>query len=636
MEKGGTQAPKWAILNFWPFRWLLRLDGVLLVVLVYHALLLVPLIPRATDNPFLLAAFINDEPPLTMALDGMTTWPYGNPANYLKGNNVPEYWFNFRYTGFFYYGGTYLDLGFLVFAPLKMGLGLPTFPWAPIILRSISYLSSALSLIVLYHLGKRIWGSWLAIVPVLFLLLDPHFIYYSKIIHPDILQLLLSLVALVVAIKHTQSGKWREVIWLGMLLGLHHGTKMGGPWLLPMLMLAIWWGWRKTFPSGHTFWSMVLWRDLGARYLVLVGAGGLFFFLSTPYAFLGKDYFEALRGLSHALTQNLLTPVSFYSWIQGLGNHLGWFWFLAAIVAFLTVWFHPVHDPTRQPLLLATTLILANVLWFACLGRLWVVIGYYLCAIALIGLLLTELALRIGCLAQHRWSWHPRWRYGAVVLFLIINIGEHWSIGPRCVLCDLISSRVDTRLSVGQWAEQHIPFGSRILYDDLAYFNPRYFPNQKMHGGVVTYGTLQTHQPDYLVLSESLFGSAWYTEMRKKQKLSRTDPNPYSMRLYQDLLNRRSDPCQLGPTGVPGIELVAVFQDQRKYLSTQPSPHGKRDLQDASWNLFRQLRKWFRDRWLDAQGVYTLAREATGIEHHERGPTLLVYRIAPSFRIPPE
>ena len=63
------------------------------------------------------------------SLDAMTVRHYGNPANFYYGPKGirqepgPE-WGSIRYTGFVYYGGAYLDLGFLAYAPLK-ALGVP-------------------------------------------------------------------------------------------------------------------------------------------------------------------------------------------------------------------------------------------------------------------------------------------------------------------------------------------------------------------------------------------------------------------------------------------------------------------------------------------------------------------------------
>jgi hypothetical protein len=180
------------------------------VITLLFVIAFAPLIPRTTENAQKLAAFINDEPALTMALEAMTVRPYGNPANFYERRGhtpqLPAHWGHIHYTGFTYYGGTYLDLGYLVFGPLH-ALGASTFPTAPIILRTISALAGLLSLILLYNFAKRYAGTVVGCMAVVFLMTDSHFLYYTSIIHPDTLQLFLALLALLVAVRHTEDGQ---------------------------------------------------------------------------------------------------------------------------------------------------------------------------------------------------------------------------------------------------------------------------------------------------------------------------------------------------------------------------------------------------------------------------------------------
>ena len=82
----------------------LRFDRYLLLLVLPFAVVVIPLIPNNTANPQLLAAFANDEPWLTMALEGMTVPPYGNPANFLyapegRSPALPAHWGHLRYDG---------------------------------------------------------------------------------------------------------------------------------------------------------------------------------------------------------------------------------------------------------------------------------------------------------------------------------------------------------------------------------------------------------------------------------------------------------------------------------------------------------------------------------------------------------
>jgi hypothetical protein len=86
-----------------------RLDRYVAPILLLSLILFGPLIPRNADNPQLLAAFVNDEPWMTQALDGTIAKPFGNPANYLDPTGkaykqVPAYWGTLRYANVIYYG----------------------------------------------------------------------------------------------------------------------------------------------------------------------------------------------------------------------------------------------------------------------------------------------------------------------------------------------------------------------------------------------------------------------------------------------------------------------------------------------------------------------------------------------------
>src|SRR5262245_44441939 len=291
----------------------LRFDRYVFAITTVFVLLFVPLIPRSTENAQKLAAFVNDEPALTMGLEAMTVYPYGNPGNFYYGlpghvPQLPAHWGSIGYTGFTYYGGAYLDLGFLVFAPLH-ALGIPTFPLAPMILRTISVFAGLLSLILLYNFAKRYIGIAVGLVAVFVLMTDSYFFYYSSIIHPDTLQLFFGLLAFLVAMHHAEDGQIASLMALGLLCGLVQGTKTGGPWLIPMVLLTMCWGLQ---PEGDNTLSRsgLLRRYL--RRLVCVGAVALLmFFVSTPYAFLDQYYLYAMSAAWHLVSTGLFGKVNF-------------------------------------------------------------------------------------------------------------------------------------------------------------------------------------------------------------------------------------------------------------------------------------------------------------------------------------
>src|SRR4051812_21033600 len=89
----------------------LRIDRYIGAVVVIFILLFVPLIPRATDNPQMLATASNDDPWMVMALEATLAKPYGNPSNYFDPKasaheHIPPYWGYLRYDNIVYYGGS--------------------------------------------------------------------------------------------------------------------------------------------------------------------------------------------------------------------------------------------------------------------------------------------------------------------------------------------------------------------------------------------------------------------------------------------------------------------------------------------------------------------------------------------------
>src|SRR5262249_21157728 len=106
-----------------------------------------------------------------------------------------------------------------------------------------------------------------------------------------------------------------------------------------------------------------------------------------------------------------------------------------------------------------------------------------------------------------------------------------------------------TGMVIGRWAEAHLPPDSKILFDDIAYFDPQQMPNAKMHGGLMTYSALEQQRPDYFIICSSIYEAPYYAELRQTQTNRRGQEGDFSVLLYQDLLDR--DAC-------PEAELVRI------------------------------------------------------------------------------
>lgn len=578
-------------------------------------------IARATENAKLLAAFSNDEPALVMALEAMTVLPYGNPANFYLDSPTrcepPAHWYDLRYN-FFYYGGAYLDLGLLVFVPLQ-ALGHPTFPTAPIILRLISLGSAMVALVVLYLFGRHNAGPLAGLLGVFVLLTDRNFHSYATTIHPDSLQLCLCYLALLAAVQHAQLGTYRSLCLLGILAGLVQGTKVGGPWLVPMALLATYWGCRL-----YCKIDLGLLGALSLRLTLLGFTALLAYFLSTPYAFLDGYYRSSLQSAWVVVSGQEFSHASIWTWLDVILGQQGWLFCVFAGLATILLLARMVGGRAPKALLLALTLAVSNVLWYAGLGGLWVVTGYLLVAFGLQGILVGDLIARASDWFE-RHSLPNRWVTGLVASLLALSLLDARWFALTCDVMDRAYWQQQTPLAVDEWARTHLAADARVLWDDVAYIDPSRCPKQHMVGGVIKYNYVMFHQPDYLILSSSLHDSDWYRELRKSQNCSLTDSYPFSMRLYQDLLGRQSGQQRLGPTGIVGIELAAVIE---------PSPlHGNSsssgDNSAADWGALAPVRSWWLEQHRKWDHVMCMIGVAQSGEPVWRGSKLFIYRVHP-------
>src|SRR5262249_827636 len=235
---------------------------------------------------------------------------------------------------------------------------------------------------------------------------------------------------------------------------------------------------------------------------------------------------------------------------------------LATFVRAVAVNFRGVRDPL---LVFATALAASQLLWFGLTSKVWIVVGYLILSIGLLSMLSFE-TLFVGFLAVVRIAKFPRRlsetkvakfvRALAILLIIVECINNRWYTTARTV-ADINLGQHSTVRAANAWAiAEDIPAKSRIVFDDLAYFDRARFPNAKMHGGILTWPVVELVEPDYIVLSSTLFNAEWAQHLRQTQKANRFDLDPYSMRLYQDLLG--SD--QPGPTQVPGIILVHIIR----------------------------------------------------------------------------
>ena len=267
----------------------LRVDRYLAVIIFGFLAIFAPLTVRNTETPQRMAAFVNDEPWMTMALEAMTITPYGNPGNFFQEKNfekLPTHWGHLRYAGITYYGGAMYALAFPPFL-LATAAGAPAFPTAPIILRAVTMLASLMSLMVLYNIGRERGFRIAGALGGLFLLADGYWQYYSNYIHPDTLQTLFGLFALVFAAVHAKKGTLATLVGVGIMCGLVQGAKVGGPWTVPMAGAAL--------AMGLIHVPRARWIVEIIKRPLVIGVSALGAYIaSTPYLVLDSYYLKSM------------------------------------------------------------------------------------------------------------------------------------------------------------------------------------------------------------------------------------------------------------------------------------------------------------------------------------------------------
>lgn len=476
-----------------------------------------------------------------MALDGMRTVPYGDPFNFVMGHvtgkDLPEYWGKINYAGVgYYYGGVYMGLAFLAYAPLQ-ALGLPPFPTAPIILRSLSLLAGLLAVMLIYNFGRRHIGRIGASIGVLILLTDHYFNYYSTIIHPDGTQFALAILALIVAVRHVRSGDVESLVALGLLSGLVQGTKMGGPWMIPMVATATVVG-LASLRGGLRQPGTV--GELAKRGLLLLGISLATYFVTTPYAFLSRDFINMTSVVLRLVGGSWMNPTNALTWAAALWNNLSPPVMISALAGVLLVCIQAARGQVRWPMLLLLVLGASQFLWYAINSKFWVELGYMLGTFAAVALFAGEFVAGLGRLLV-RVGPIGRVAAGLVCAFVVVALvlGRWWAPAALALTHRLTDST--TTIQLGRWAEAgNLPRDARIIWDDSVYMDPAKFPNAYFRGDLMTYNELYAYRPDYLILSSSMFGAAHFAQLRKSQHSTMQNEGRFSVRLYQDFLDNET------------------------------------------------------------------------------------------------
>lgn len=633
-----------------------RIDWLIAIVIAIYLAIFLPLVPRNTDSPQMLAAFVNDEPFLTLALEATQFPPYGNPANFFDSSQpsykrIPSHWGSLRYGDISYYGGALYQIAAPIYSVLK-AVGLPEFPTAPIVLRMVSLLAGLGSLIVIYNIG-RLRGLRIAgFLGCLYVICDANFNYYASIVHPDMLQMFFGVLAFVFAARHASIGRLSSLVAFGVLAGLVQGTKVGGPWLVPIGVAILLFGVSAAREAASpadivgSHLSMLLSRAIWMAASAMMG-----YFISTPYAFIDPYYFKSLiNTLGMVNADHLNQNVTLWTWLGALYQHVGLGSAVAAGLVTVRILWQLSKRAADRTLIIATVLSISQFLWFATVGSLWHQIGYLLVGIALMAVFGFETLIlgirRLSTTIGKALRLPARIANGASAVGIVaLGVGSfegRWFQPAHFAMQEHLSTKSTVR-AVGDWAaEQKLSPETVILFDDLAHFDPKLFPRAKMHGGVLTWSAVEVARPDLVVLSSSLYGALWYQRLFETQKFDRWNTQSNNVRLYQDLLAADKP----GRTAVPGISLVKTFHSQLHPVVAWPSSQANdRPAEAGASGQFSPPGDWmaWSAQWGPLSDVmlgnvnrvaylgYMLrALQGSGVDENPPvGPELRVYRLNP-------
>jgi len=549
-------------------RWLLRLDLFIAAAVCIFLLLFLPSIARYADNAVMLASSIDDEPFITMQLDGMTVAPYGHPGNYLKvesENIIPAHWYNLRYTNLVYYGGLYLDIAFAFWMPLKWA-GVSLFPAGPILLRALAILFSALFMMGFYNFCRKHLGVLPAVFGVTFLMASANFLYIGTMIHPDSLLFFILIVALALAIRHLKDTKLESAVALGVFAGLGQSAKMAGTApLIPLAAVVILVAAsRREGKKDFKFLMRTL--CVGAATLVASLAA---FFLTTPYAIFDNYYRRTWDAGSKLLSgDSPVSPTNFLDWLTAFKIDSGLLPLSLALVGSVCACLIRSKKESEKSTIALLGLSLSIFVWYATFQKFWVQLQYLIIPIGAVGAYAGYFFERTLQFIEEKTEKNWIVRCGRLALCLMLLVFFESRFFDTIVRFPLtyFDWRLSTSIKQGHWAAAELPPNSgRILLHYGVYFDPEKFPDQKPNGGPIRYVDIETYKPTYFTITQPHGG--WMLSNFVTEKRTRADTAYGSLRLYQDLFEQGQDgQFSVRDPGVSGVtHIKTVFREKGCY-----------------------------------------------------------------------
>jgi len=348
-----------------------------------------------------------------------------------------------------------------------------------LVLRYVSTLSSILTVIMTFGLARRYFGSLVAWISSIFLMIVPYiFNYWSVTSHPDTLQMLTVVGGVFGCCEYLYSKKKIWLIVAAFFAGLAFSTKYAGIFLMPiiwLLCLGIFVEPIKKIKRDFLHLPSLL----PAFWLVLItGVSFLIAFaLASPCLMLDWKFFPGLMRVVQVTSSGYLYQINHrrIEWFGILSSTSLIGIFNSIILAFALAWFlvktwktKGVESQSHKGLLWAWVLFYFAVAFFSANVR---EDRYLLVIIPVVFILLADFLVSVlnyvGRKFPGKFVFHLV--VGLIVVFCALELWGGFTRQMGLIETRQTRERNNPVIEAGKWLEANYPASSRILYDKYSY-----------------------------------------------------------------------------------------------------------------------------------------------------------------------
>ena len=511
-----------------------------------------PLIPVASDDIRMVNVFSIDETDIVVHVWNLYV---------TEGQTRPSY----KYGGVFYYVPTLVLYVWSVFGNVTEQLAI-------ILVRLYCVLSGLGCLWLTYVIGREVFDRWVGIIATLLLMVGTTFLRWSVESHPDLPQLFFLLGSLLFACRCAREFQTRSWVLAALFAGLAFGTKYGGVFLLPILVLAVF------APSkAGTFLSTLAQKK---RWLAVGGIPLVF-----ALAFVVTNSMAVINPIP------VINTLAAEKQIMGFGHRLAatsdpWMW-LTLLLGFVgtihclvlvgvTSWLVVTRQwqgirSDRVVLVIWIVLFLGYLMVESQLKRprhlLPIVPGVLLFVSAAYGVIWTRL--------KERWVGLNRWYF----LFFIVVMSWGHLQASAFLFVDRYGREVGREeIVVGRWLADTFPKETTVMFDVYAYV-PKKFGNVYRTIGM-SYVEVNHFEPELLVVRDAVVSD--YLDLEEAHKF-RQGPLKY--------LNRHYFYRYLQQGLIPSYQLLRDFGRVAVYQRIVPRVSTEGDVRKRWRFLVQEYRK---------------------------------------------